>query len=296
MNQRWKIAPALVLWAMLEACGASVSAQGDGGGSNDGGSGAACTLPTGGSCPVGTSCPAGDGCNTCSCIAGQPPRLACTLIACIDAGPPGCRSGAECANGQECVFETSSCGGTGRCEGLTPCAMPMTYCSCTGVSYDACRPNQPTRFEGRCEAPAQACNARTTCPADRECVYPVGACGVDGRCSPISDCAEIAQFCGCDGSTFRGCQSRPTRPAMSEGACPGVADAGAGACAGAGLNAQGACVFAGGSSAPVACCSGYNCDARTALCESLPPTCEGGSVPTVVGACWGPCVPRALCR
>lgn len=252
-------------------------------------------LSNGGFCPLGQSCPAGDGCNVCSCSANG--MLACTLRACIDAGTTtACRSGAECANGQECVFTTSSCGATGECMGITPCVAPETFCSCAGQTYQACRPNQPTRNAGVCEGPPPVgCNPMRACPPDQECVYPVGACGVDGRCSTLTDCAAVATFCGCDGTTFPGCQNRPTQPAAGAGACSGVADAGV-ACAGARLNANGACVNSDGSGAPVTCCSGYNCNQSAALCNSVPPTCAVGFVPSVVGACWGPCVPRELCR
>lgn len=210
----------------LGACGSAVSPQGDGGrDANSSDASAGCMLFNGGFCPVGQRCPAGDGCNVCSCSAGG--MLACTLRACVDAGTStSCRSGAECANGQECVFATPSCGVMGECMAITPCSRPELFCSCEGETYSACRADRPTRYAG---------------------------------------------------------------------ACSGVVDAGV-SCAGARLNANGACVDGAGAAAPVACCSGYNCDEMTAACESLPPTCPPGTVVSVVGACWGPCVPRELCR
>lgn len=300
MNQRWKLVPVATLWALLEACGASVSAQNDGGNNRDAstttdGSAGACALPNGGTCPRGQTCPAGDGCNTCSCSASG--SLGCTLIACMP--PPGsCASGAECANGQECVFAPLSCGARGMCMALTPCAEPQTFCSCTGQTYSACRPNQPTLNFGACNGSTRRCDESNRCPNDQECVYPVGACGVQGVCSFITDCAAIADFCGCDGQTFRDCPNRPTRPAAAANACAGggVADAGVNACGGSRLDASGRCVLADGSAAPVECCTGYQCDQSAAACESIPPECPAGYAVSVVGACWGPCVPRANCR
>lgn len=296
MSLRKNLGAALVLSFVVGACGNAVSPQGDGGrDANSSDATAGCTLQNGGFCPVGSVCPAGDGCNSCMCMANG--VLGCTTIGCIDASMPRpCRSGAECANGQECVFTNSSCGATGECMAITPCFQPETFCSCAGVTYQACRANQPTRNAGVCEGPPPVgCNPMRTCSPDQECVYPVGACGVDGRCSPITDCAATASFCGCDGTTFRGCPNRPTQPAAGVGSCSGSSDAGV-SCAGARLNANGACVDSAGATAPVTCCSGYNCNQMTAACESLPPTCPAGFVPSVVGACWGPCVPRELCR
>ncbi|MBL8678970.1 MAG: hypothetical protein JNK05_07375 [Myxococcales bacterium] len=114
-----------------------------------------------------------------------------------------------------------------------------------------------------------ACNSRTPCSDDQECVYTVGACGVDGRCSPLTDCAQNEMFCGCDGSSFRGCRNRPTRPAASMSPCTGTADGGALA----------------------------NCDllGAPALCEIEPGPCPAGLVRTVVGTCFGECVPPSRC-
>ncbi|MBL8684994.1 MAG: hypothetical protein JNK05_37810 [Myxococcales bacterium] len=292
----------MVFALAVGACGAAVTPRGDAGDSGVAVSDASlfCPLPGGGRCPAGTTCPAGDGCNTCSCPASGG-NASCTLIGCVsDAGPTtGCSSSAQCANGQECVFGTSSCGQNGTCMPTESCFDPETYCSCTGVTYQACRPTRPTALVGRCDSPTQRCNERTSCLATQECIYTVGACGVDGRCAPISDCAATADFCGCDGSSFRACPGRPTRPAASETRCTGSVDGGVAdsgfACVGARLNAAGACERPSGA-APVECCTGYNCDQSSALCERLPPVCPSGFVPSIVGACYGPCVPSASCR
>jgi hypothetical protein len=42
------------------------------------------------------------------------------------------------------------------------------------------------------------------------------------------------------------------------------------------------------------CSAGINCGG-TVTCRSAPPVCEPGYVPSIVGACWGPCVPGTQC-
>ncbi len=39
-----------------------------------------------------------------------------------------------------------------------------------------------------------------------------------------------------------------------------------------------------------------HCDPDHVLCESLPPDCEDGEAPSVVGSCWGECIPVSECR
>lgn len=38
-----------------------------------------------------------------------------------------------------------------------------------------------------------------------------------------------------------------------------------------------------------------SCDARSVLCDRIPPTCGVGEAPSVMGSCWGPCIPATLC-
>jgi hypothetical protein len=40
---------------------------------------------------------------------------------------------------------------------------------------------------------------------------------------------------------------------------------------------------------------GFVCNPSAALCKSLPPQCSPGQVPSVVDACWGPCVDVLSC-
>lgn len=305
MKSTFSIAALFVVAALSAACGSAVTPGNDGGrdgATMDAAADAApgtCQLPNGGTCRIGEACPAGDGCNTCMCVAGQP-FAGCTLIACVDAGAPSCRSGADCMDGRECVFGTSSCGETGTCQPPTPCAEPQTFCACNGETYSACRPIQPTRAVGSCSS-VRACNSRMPCPPTDECVYPLGACNTDGVCRGITDCIANAEFCSCDGSTYRACPNAPTRPTRSSGACPsvpdgGIADAGSPMCAGAMLDgARRQCTNATGAMLPVECCSGWNCDASMVLCNGIPPMCPPGWVASVASSCWGPCVPAANC-
>jgi hypothetical protein len=106
-----------------------------------------------------------------------------------------------------------------------------------------------------------ACSATQPC-AQGLCVAAscgdIGTCVVDGR-----DCAgSLGSYCGCDGVTFHDSWACPRRPYAYLGACPVVA----------------------------------NCDPRAVACELLPPTCDLGQFPRVVGSCWdGTCVSIEQC-
>jgi hypothetical protein len=40
---------------------------------------------------------------------------------------------------------------------------------------------------------------------------------------------------------------------------------------------------------------GVHCDPRRVLCDRVPPACERGQAPSVMGSCWGPCVLVSSC-
>ncbi|MFO0626096.1 MAG: hypothetical protein U0325_10805 [Polyangiales bacterium] len=233
-----------------------------------------CVFADGTRCAVGAVCPSPDGCNTCRCAGDG--LLQCTTRACFDAGPPGCPlpGGRMCPRGQTCP----------QGDGCNSCACGADgTLACTGL---AC-----------VDAGAPGCNRAEDCASGEECVFAVGACGAPGRCAALTDCAEIAQFCGCDGRSFAGCPGRPTRPAERSGPC--ATDAGTAEdvrCAGAAIGRGGGyCAGPDDGPLPVTCCLGWNCDSRQALCDRIPPTCAPGWTATVVGACYGPCVPAANC-
>lgn len=260
-----------------------------------------CILPDGNRCPRGASCPAGDGCNTCSCY-GPGPTAACTLIGCIvpDAGTR-CRTAADCGRGEFCNYPTTGCAAAGTCQAAVPCAEPNEFCGCSGTSYLACAADRPTSTPGACErpdaGPAHACRSSADCTGGSICQYLSPACGGMGICGFPRDCAFITEYCGCDGQTFRDCPGGITStPYRLVGPCPGVDDGGvAPACNGAHIGRDGrSCVGLADEPLSVDCCT-WNCDLRTASCESLPPRCPAGQVNTVAGACWGPCVSPASC-
>lgn len=64
--------------------------------------------------------------------------------------------------------------------------------------------------------------------------------------------------------------------------------------------AQDRCDFLGYSGSPDCqahrCVAGFVCDPSLVACDALPPTCAAGETPSVVGTCWGPCVPASECR
>lgn len=118
-----------------------------------------CALPNGGRCPVGATCPAGDGCNVCSCYPPGSALAACTLRGCIDAGPPGCRSDADCTGGRLCYFEAPGCDRTGVCTYPRDCANIIPYCGCDGETFRDCpggTSGRPYRTAGECPVDAGA--------------------------------------------------------------------------------------------------------------------------------------------
>ncbi len=260
-----------------------------------------CILPDGNRCPRGATCPAGDGCNTCSCY-GPGLTAGCTLIGCLppDAGTR-CRTGADCGRGEFCNFPTTGCAATGTCQPAVPCADPNVFCGCSGSMYLACAADRPTSTPGACERPdaggPSVCRTSADCTGGAICQYVSPACGGLGVCGFPRDCAFITEYCGCDGQTFRDCPGGITStPYRFVGPCPGIDDGGvAPACDGAHFGRDGrSCVGLADEPLALDCCT-WNCDVRTASCESLPPRCPAGQVNTVTGACWGPCVSPTSC-
>jgi hypothetical protein len=243
----------------------------------------ACTLPGGGTCALGAVCPAGDGCNTCMCTERGP---LCTLIGCAvpDAGPPpppvdagGCTlpNGTFCAGGVVCPAGD----GCNVCRCAPEGGAMCTTLGCTG------------------DAGPRTCLNRGMCNPWEDCIFTAPGCGLTGTCGSPRDCASITPYCGCDAQSFLDCPGgTTTRPYRSVGACPDGPDGGLpGRCDGAHIG-RGGGYCAGPSDAPLPldCCM-WNCDQRSAACESLPPTCPAGTVNTVANGCWGPCVPATAC-
>lgn len=155
----------------------------------------------------------------------------------------------------------------------------------------------------------RGCASASNCVSGmEECVFPEGSCASSGSCTFISDCAKITEYCSCAGETFRSCPGRPTRSNSGRGPCTGgdggVSDVAASdgplpdasICAGASIGPGGRyCAGPADGALPISCCTGWVCDSRVVLCASLPPACAPGEVPSVVSACWGPCVPATNC-
>jgi hypothetical protein len=87
------------------------------------------------------------------------------------------------------------------------------------------------------------------------------SCGGAWTCDTQVACSQVATgYCGCDGKSFIG------------SSC-----------------AQRAYYFVG------TCEGGVSCDTSKVLCKRAEPLCPAGQVVSVVGTCYGPCVPVAYC-
>jgi hypothetical protein len=111
------------------------------------------------------------------------------------------------------------------------------------------------------------CSSTNPCPPDLTCSGVT--CGGPWECVAHFDdtlehpCEpETIQFCGCDGVTFEASFTCPDRPWVHAGACD----------------------------------DGVNCTDTYVECADPKPTCASGQAPSVIGACWGPCVPDTSCR
>lgn len=99
-----------------------------------------------------------------------------------------------------------------------------------------------------------------------------------GQCSDSSQCKLFSDCCSC-------MALGPGDPEPSS--C--LADCLQDACSAMGVTSgKAACVLG-------SCVVGFDCDGSKVLCNALPPLCEPGSTPSVVGGCWGQCVPVTEC-
>jgi hypothetical protein len=105
--------------------------------------------------------------------------------------------------------------------------------------------------------------------------------GVDERpgapCTTANDCKLMNDCCTCD------VYAAAANPPACNSPCK-----------------QPLCDSMGISSDDVACVAGrcvfsLSCDVRRVACEMTPPHCDPGTVPSVKGACYGPCLPVGRC-
>lgn len=237
-----------------------------------------------------------------TCAAGDP-VCATDLDCSSDAGSPG-----SCVDG-ECVRESDPCRGyvcpssqhcepgavdcsRGQCRASAACVSNNRDCqtdddcpqglACTLIcplaepnqpdgdpATGTCAPDDPSCGEcvGICEPlPTNECEGDDDCPDGNVCelydaLEPQGcdpASGMDCSVSPVGVCVPARRIC----ETNDDCASDSGEQAWCiENECVSMVD----------------------------------CDPNHAGCEMLPPTCPDGEVVSVVGGCFGPCVPAGAC-
>jgi len=165
-----------------------------------------CPTDGGGACVDGTTQPAGDGCNTCTCMNGQ---WGCTLMDCIDAGPP-----------------PSSDPGQITCAGA-PCSVPAHYC-CDDATADGGTEKCVPASTSACGGLRRACDEAADCGGGQVCCIPPNAapfvaynaqCAVTCKNDPLSyQLCKTDQECEngltcvtqvCHGKEIRSCGPLP---------------------------------------------------------------------------------------
>jgi len=206
-------------------------------------------------------------CNTCFCQASG--DFACTGLACVDAGPPGCHSIADCPSGSMCIGP-AGCGVAWHCEAVGGCtADESPFCSCnnTTVYGSSSCPPEPYLHTGACEGvDAGECNGAFLDPSGN-CIGPVDQPLPAYCCGPVD--AGVCDGAFLDPSGLcRGPADQVLPPECCGGVDAGIDDAGSGA---------------------------VDCDWGHSFCDSLPGPCPSGQVRSVTGNCWGACVPYTDC-
>lgn len=145
----------------------------------------------------------------------------------------------------------------------------------------------------------RVCRSNADCAEGQMCMGTAG-CDTVWMCQDfVGDCTpDRQQYCGCDGRTFEsGGLPCVGRQYAHEGPCESPpTDAGTPSCTAAWIDHMGNCRGPVDQAYPAECCAGVaNCDQHQARCDAPPPACPPGRAPSIVGGCWGPCVPFEYC-
>jgi hypothetical protein len=210
-----------------------------------------------------------------------------------DAGHAGAGSGGEHggAGGHNGPTESSGNGGSngnsgssagsGNDAGDMPCTAKCSagqHCELVQVAcIRAPCPPQPTCVDDA-QSDGKACGSRGLgpCAAGEFCNFPrsaqCGAADAPGTCTKLPQlCNDTDMYvCGCDGKTY-------SNECVANAA--GVSSASAGRCESSDASTPGA----------------IDCDPRKILCKRVAPECPEGQVPSVLGSCYGDCVPLESC-
>ncbi len=126
----------------------------------------------------------GNACGAASAGVRVATRGACVVDAGVtDAGAAACVTASDCRAGNECVYPSTACARSGVCTSAIACFVALPFCSCTGETYRACRPDRPTSASGECAATPDAgtsfcatarCTATTFCCESARACIPLG--------------------------------------------------------------------------------------------------------------------------
>lgn len=171
-----------------------------------------------------------------------------------------------------------ACGGTSKSSGSEPGGSPSSAGSGAGGSGAGGSP-----VAGGGDAGSATNGGAASGGAASGGAAPVSGAGGaleqgEAECNGDDDCVVRDDCCSC--------AAQPAEASSQQ--CDAVCVQNA--CAARGLAGVGA------RCAAKRCVFDVSCDRSKVTCRALPPECEAGLVPSVAGACWGPCVSPSDCR